>query len=326
MGPESALGVSGLIPLFKECTQLFDLIDPRPPDQADFDLLSTILEIEQVRLCIWGQAVGLATDDLGALDTTFGAEVDDRLKDRRIAAAVSDVLKCLKCAIEDSPSLKRRYRLQVAHTSDSPESRKTAPRTTFKRTLERFNSTSGSPLNASTKLVIVDEKLFPTLVEDLCGFNDSLTCLLPDIDSFTRQQIADDIYEGVDADELLLIGQAAHLRFYNDFANAATERLNEINEEKAHAAADASAASAASTQPMDMEELVRQIEELEAQLNAKNKGMLDVSMLETFVKYSGFVTWNGVRGDEWYLEIEKELEVVKPPYSAWGKFGISSWK
>lgn len=49
-------------------------------------------------------------------------------------------------------------------------------------------------------------------------------------------------------------------------------------------------------------------------------------MLETFGKYSGFVTWDGVRGDEWYLEIEKELEVVKPLYSAWGRFGIALWK
>lgn len=34
------------------------------------------------------------------------------------------------------------------------------------------------------------------------------------------------------------------------------------------------------------------------------------------MKYSGFVTWDGVRGDGWYLEIEKELEAVKPSYSA----------
>lgn len=50
--------------------------------KADFDLVFTTLEIEQVRLCIWGQAVGLATNDQGALDTTFITEVDDRLKDR----------------------------------------------------------------------------------------------------------------------------------------------------------------------------------------------------------------------------------------------------
>ncbi|KFY85575.1 hypothetical protein V500_08293 [Pseudogymnoascus sp. VKM F-4518 (FW-2643)] len=172
MKPESGLGIAGLIPLFKECTQLFDLIDPRPPDQADFELLSTILEIEQARL--W------------CVRHNLHSEVDDRLKDRRIAGAVSDVLKCIKSAIEDSRSLKWRYRLQTTDTVDSPESREIAPRTTFKRTLERFNSASRSPLNASIKLVIVDEKLFPTLVEDLCGFNDNLACLLPDIDSFQK--------------------------------------------------------------------------------------------------------------------------------------------
>lgn len=90
MESEPARGIPGLISLFKECTQLFDLIDSSPPDQtdfelmskADFDLVSAIPETEQVRLCIWGQAVGLATNDQGALDTTFVTEVDDRLKDR----------------------------------------------------------------------------------------------------------------------------------------------------------------------------------------------------------------------------------------------------
>jgi hypothetical protein len=54
--------------------------------------------------------------------------------------------------------------------------------------------------------------------------------------------------------------------------------------------------------------------------------MLDVSIHETYGKYWGFVTWDEVRDDEWYLAIEKELELVKPPYLAWGRFIIASWK
>ncbi|KFY38309.1 hypothetical protein V494_04408 [Pseudogymnoascus sp. VKM F-4513 (FW-928)] len=54
METESTLGKPSLIPLFEEYTQLFGLIDARPQDEADFDLLPTTLEIEQVRLCIWG--------------------------------------------------------------------------------------------------------------------------------------------------------------------------------------------------------------------------------------------------------------------------------
>ncbi|KFZ00102.1 hypothetical protein V498_00285 [Pseudogymnoascus sp. VKM F-4517 (FW-2822)] len=326
MDPESAFGISGLTSLFKECTQLFGLIDSSPPDQtdfdlmskADFDLVSTILEIEQVRLCIWGQAVGLATDGQGALDTTFITEVDDRLKDRRISAAISDILTCIKDTIKDSRSLKRRYRLLGTDTTGFPESSNSTPRTTFKRTLDRFNFPPETPLNASTKFVIADENLFPPLVEDLRRLNASLTCLLPDIDSFTRQQITNDISDGLNAEELRLIEQAAFILFYIDFGDAATERLEEINEEKAQAVADASSASAASTQTMDMDELVRRVEELEIKLHVQNKGMLEVSILEIYDKYSSHVTWDGVRGDEWHSEIAKELEVIKPPYLAWG--------
>lgn len=329
MDPESAVGISGLTSLFKECTQLFGLIDSSPPDQtdfdllskADFDLVSTILEIEQVRLCIWGQAVGLATDGQGALDATFVAEVDNRLKDRRISAAILDALTCIKDTIKDSRSLKR----QATDMTSSPTGSKNTPRTTFKRTLDRFNSAPEIPLNASTKFVIADEKLFPPMVEDLRRLNVGLTCLLPDIDSFTRQQITDDISDGMDAEELRLIEQAAFILFYIDFGDAATKRLEEINEEKAQAVADASSASAASTQPMYMDELLRRVEELEMKLHVQNKGMLDVSILEIYDEYSSHVTWDGVRGDEWHSEIAKELEVTKPPYLAWGGF-IAFWK
>jgi len=95
-----ALGVSGLIPLFKVCTQLFDLVDSNRTQGTDFEILSTMLEIERVRLCIWGQAVGFVTDDQSALDTNFPTELDDRLEDRRISAAVSDVRACMKRIFE----------------------------------------------------------------------------------------------------------------------------------------------------------------------------------------------------------------------------------
>ncbi|KFZ24964.1 hypothetical protein V502_00548 [Pseudogymnoascus sp. VKM F-4520 (FW-2644)] len=243
------------------------------PDQADFDPLSTILEIEQVRPCIWGQAVGLAADNQRALDTTFTTDLDGHLKDRRIAAAVSDVLKCIKCAIEDSPLLKRRYRLQVADTSDSPESHKIAPRTTFNRTLRDSTLPSEVPSMPLQNWSSSTKSSFQTWSK-----------------TYAASTIASP-------------------------ACCLTETVLHANKSPT-TSMKAWMAAAASIHPTDMEGLVKQIEELEVQLNAKNKGMLEVSMLETFGKYSGFVTWDGARGDEWYLEIEKELEVVRPPNSA----------
>ncbi|PWW72109.1 hypothetical protein C7212DRAFT_287205 [Tuber magnatum] len=324
-----ALGVSGLVPLFKVCTQLFDLVDSSRTRGTDFEVLSTMLEIERVRLCIWGQAVGFVTDDQSALDTNFPTELDDRLKDRRISAAVSDVLACMKRIFEDSYSLKQQYGLQKAgDATNSPESRResgrTAFRTTFKRTLERFNSASASnqrntALKASAKWVIVDKKRFRTLVEDLRGFNDSLSALLPDIDSFARQEIVADIGESVDADELRLIEQAAVMGSHYDFSEAVSVRLSQISQ-VTHRDNGNESVSTASTlpQPVDVEKLVKQIGKLEAQLRAQNKGMLDVSINETYGNYWGFVTWDEVKGDEWYMAIEKELEFVKPSYLAWG--------
>jgi len=150
-----ALGVSGLIPLFKVCTQLFDLVDSSRTQGTDFEILSTMLEIERVRLCIWGQAVGFVTDDQSALDTNFPTELDDRLEDRRISAAVSDVLACMKRIFEDSHALKQQYGLQKAgDATNSPESRRESGRialcTTFKLTLERFNSASATNQRSAT--------------------------------------------------------------------------------------------------------------------------------------------------------------------------------
>jgi hypothetical protein len=107
-----------LIPLFKACTQLFDLVGAGRTCGTDFELLSTMLDIERVRLCLWGQRVGLVaySYDQSPLDTNLARttmELDARLEDRRVAGAVSDVLACVNCIFENSEALKQ-YGLQKA--------------------------------------------------------------------------------------------------------------------------------------------------------------------------------------------------------------------
>jgi len=129
----------------------------------------------------------------------------------------------------------------------------------------------------------------------------------------------------VDADELHLIEQAAVMGSHPDFSSAASVRLSQISE-VTHRVDGNESVSTASTlpRPVDVGNLVKQIGKLEVQLRAQNKGMLDVSIHESYGKYWGFVTWDDMRDDEWYLAIEKELEFVKPPYLAWGRFIIAS--
>jgi Prion-inhibition and propagation len=327
-----ALGVSGLIPLYKVCLQLFDLVEAGRTQGTDLEILSTMLEIERVRLCIWGQTVGLVSADGNSLDAHFSTELDGRLEDRRISSAVSDVLACMKRIFEDSDALKQKYGLQkVGDVANSMvirgESGRIALRTTFKRTLERFNSSISNQHNtnliSSTKWIIVDKRRFEILVDDLRDFNDSLSSLLPDIDSFTRQEIATVISESVDADGLRLIEQAAERGLHDDFSEAASVRLSQISE-ITNPDNDHESISTASTisRPVDVENLMKQIDKLEVQLKAQNRGMLKASMYDSYGKYWGFVTWDDVRSDEWFITSEKELEFVQPMYLALGKLAV----
>jgi ABC-type iron transport system FetAB ATPase subunit len=156
-------------------------------------------------------------------------------------------------------------------------------------------------VKSATKWVIVDRKRFETLVEDLRGFNDSLSALLPDIDGEERSKIAVDIRQSVNPEELLLVEKAAAKAEHDNISEVAGMRLTQITE-LTHPEDNDATISAASTQvrPVNVQSLVRQIEKLEEQMEKDNKGMMRDSVYEGTGKCHAFIGWEGARNDEYW--------------------------
>src|SRR5271168_3259224 len=97
-----AIGVAGLVPLFSVCVQLFDIVDSGKAYGKDYEILIAKVEVERVRLFLWGESVGLSGQDVNILESDLRSQLDQRLEDRRVCSAVSDVLECMKRVFEDT--------------------------------------------------------------------------------------------------------------------------------------------------------------------------------------------------------------------------------
>jgi hypothetical protein len=323
-----AIGVAGLVPLFSVCVQLFDIIDSGKTYGQDYEILIAKVEVERVRLFLWGESVGLFGQDVNILESDLQSQFDQRLEDRRVCSAVSDVLECMKRVFEDTDALKRRYGLQQSASAPAIQQSegRNALKAVFKRTYEKFHSAAkanqqNASFKSTAKWAIVDKKRFQQLIADLRDFNDSLSVLFPDVEDHTREVMVADIRATVNAEDLRVIEQAT-MDGDGDLSEVASTRLSEISHREPD---ESEVASVASTLPraVNIDNLAKQLDKLEVQLQAKNKGVLRVSINSYFdTKYSGHVGWDGIFQDEYLVQQDKEAEFVKYPYLAWCKYSF----
>lgn len=332
-----ATSIAGLAPLFKVCLQLYDVIDTGRSHGGDFEVLSIRLGIERIRLQMWGERMGL--DDATLTDEQLRAKLDERLVDRRVASAVSDVLACMKRVFEDSDGLQRTYGLAPLDSMAPLDGARPpgAFRTTFRRTLDRFNSASaarqqGATITQAGRWAVVDKRRFEVLLGDLRDFNDSLAALFPDVDDDTREGLAKDIKEAKDVESLRRI-ETAVAGEHDDLFDAASARLVEIGDgKKKEYKADTKEDTEDGTttvmddtssillRPVDVNQLSKDLERLEAQMTRRNRGRLRVSINHSFgARYYSYTGWDDIVGEEWLERDDKEVEFVKTPYQAWSK-------
>ena len=62
----------GIISLWKTCVQVFDIVDSSKKYGMDFELLRLKLEVERIRLLMWGDIIGL--NEVQAVDRVFIAD------------------------------------------------------------------------------------------------------------------------------------------------------------------------------------------------------------------------------------------------------------
>jgi hypothetical protein len=107
-----SIGVVSLVSLFKICLELFGTFENGRNLGKEYEILSTEVGIELLRIVLWGDAVGLTrlAADQGK-NPRQADGMDPRLVKPRMVRAVSDILSFMRRLFEDSGSLTRRYGL-----------------------------------------------------------------------------------------------------------------------------------------------------------------------------------------------------------------------
>lgn len=325
-----AVGTLGLASLFKTCLDLYDAFDCGSRHGVEYEILAVKVEVEKLRLALWGESMGFVRDanSDSTMRIVISDQLDPRLRDQRIVKAVADVLHCMENLFRDTEKMKRRYGLQQDAALRDPRIEALSGRalmSTFKQAYERFKLSAKTrqataDLNTMAKWAVRDKKKFQRFVDELRGFNDSLSSLFPDTDAANRAEIVAGIQAGTNVEELDLIEKAVEDE-YRDMADAASARITLISQYPVDdnlSAFDDDTTTVGAHYEEKLEKLVKQLDKT---LELKCVGALSISMWNTYGNhYSAFQTWDGIRGDDYLFQKERDMELVRHPFLSWSKF------
>lgn len=224
----TVISVASLAALFSTCLDALDTISAIARYGIDHEILQVKVEVEKVRLLLWGQAVGLAGDV---------ADIDKALEREYVRNAVASLLVCFVKFLEDTERLRDEYGL----IEQSVNARMDAPTTpaenilgrTFKRTYDKFRNNpikrqKETSLFTKTKWAIKDESKFRSLVKELRSINDSLGALLPGVAERARVQVRNQIMQSTDERQLQNLVNASD-DVHDFISEAASLRLDVIS-------------------------------------------------------------------------------------------------
>lgn len=333
------VGVVALMGLLKTCLEVYDTIECGRRYGAAYEVLTTKIGIERVRLLLWGDLVGLHGLDLSAgAPVTMSVTVDPRLHDPRISKAVCDILTCMRQLFEDTSPMTRRYGLHGAKGKQpAPESRHNALVTTFRTTYARFQATATQRQEMATVLTtarwaIKDRKRFERFVEDLRSFNDSLFGLFPDLDGQVRREMVAEIRSSPDLENLQVVEEAVtDMEASEELADAASLRISELSQRTRSMTVDGADiggpgrtletddGDTTTSAGINAGRVAKQLEKLERHLRTNRRGSLRFTLHAVGGWYfRAFSGWEGAEADKEYAQSIREMEYPKHPYPAWG--------
>jgi hypothetical protein len=120
-----ATGVLGLSGLFSFCIDLFDVLASRKAYGETYEMLLCQVEVERVRLLLWGEEVGLVAV-YNSRDADTPPPYHERLERPEVRKVIFDSLSFLKRSFEESEVLGKRYQLKNGKTKHDLPERKTA--------------------------------------------------------------------------------------------------------------------------------------------------------------------------------------------------------
>jgi hypothetical protein len=210
----TVIAVAGVAGLFSTALEILDYVQSAAAFGTTHEVLQVKIEVEKVRLLIWGQSIGLG----GSADQRDDA-ANEALDREYLRTAVAGLLACFVKIFEDSEKLRDRYGLVQrvdpgtgagAGAGMEMEMENLDQRllgSTFKRTYDKFRGNPSKRQKDSTlalkmRWAVADEKRFRRLVEELKAINDSLNHLLPTIRDKTRVRMRTEIMQSTDEHQL----------------------------------------------------------------------------------------------------------------------------
>ncbi len=348
--------VLGVVTTWKTCVEVFDIIDSGRKYGMDYEVLRVKLEVERIRLLMWGNAVGLGS--AGAVTS----RPDGRLHRDEVRDTVMRLLGCIHHVFEHSDKLQDSYGLrpatpvQASLVAGQPAQTQLILGSVFKRAYDVLRTSAKdrqreTPLHKKTLWAVHDRKKFQQMVIDVKGFNDNLESLFPEAKLDMTHQMIDDIEDSEDIGALMSLQEAAQAEheMISDCASIRLETLGvtatarsqisdahtEIGEpssaleniaEVADALKDDDDAKSDATEEVARAEgipvaLVRELKAVEAYSEKKSEGCLTLGLIGPH-NYTARVTahtyWGGKTNDAFSSWDERLQGFVKTGHASFG--------
>ena len=304
---QSTMDVTGfvisVVTSWETCIQVFEIIDSGKKYDRDYEVLRVKLEVERIRLLVWGEAVGLSEVERGK------PSPDARLNREEVRTVVLRLLGCIQHIFEGSERLEDRYGLRpvppiMVDAQEPPAQSQLILGPIFKRAYEGFrrsakNRQRTTPLTKKTIWAVHDKKKFQTLIAEIKDFNDGLEALFPDLSSQMKHLMRTDIDQSVEIRDLQIL-QEATADNHEEISESASMRLVTLGTIDTVSQRSALTATGEDGDEGDVTEsknvLTKEISALETYFHKKNEGALTLSLIgpHSFsARVTANVDWDG---------------------------------
>ena len=210
-----SLGI-GIAALFTACIECFEYFKVASDLRRSYEVLLIKLEIQQERLLVWGDVVGIGSDELDSIE-----------KDKTLSDLTKRCLSTIRSLLQDTEILKSKYGLCAITSSDQAIRQTSLSANALKRFRLRFRETLKGPgALDKTRWAIHDAAKFEKLITDLKDLIDGLIARVPAPMERQDQKIKDDIASMVDNITGLKLVQEACEETYPSWHDAASAALD----------------------------------------------------------------------------------------------------
>ena len=256
-----AAGVAlGVAALWRNCVDLFGVIQSTRRYGMDYELLCVKLEVERVRLLCWGDAVGLSNQS-NQSQSESRPSPDPCFKRVEVQTMVVRLLGCIQHVFENSDRLQEVYGLQPLYQESTVGSSGNQVQLSqtqlilegvFKKAYQHLRKLAQdrqrtTPIVRKTMWAIHDRKKFSSLVTEIRDFNNSLESVFPDARSRAAKAMIQEIDSSAEVGQLRLLQEAtsneheelsestsARLEALGATVSARTELLSVLHEDDDH--------------------------------------------------------------------------------------------